>query len=87
MDASGCRNYETVKDSPSYLIGVMDGMAKKKTNADRIRSMSDEELLSFLLGIGINDGCPPGCPDVNVQCDGDCRRGIAIWLGSHAKED
>lgn len=44
MDASGCRNYETVKDSPSYLIGVMDGMAKKKTNADRIRSMSDEEL-------------------------------------------
>ena len=42
--ASQCPNHETVKESSAYLCGVLDERKRKKTNADRIRSMSDEEL-------------------------------------------
>lgn len=52
MSASACKNYETVKESPAYLIGLMDGRSEKKTNADRIRSMCDEELAAFFAKIG-----------------------------------
>ena len=31
MDATSCKNYETVKDSAAYLIGKLDG---KKEGAD-----------------------------------------------------
>ena len=46
--ASRCPNHETVKESGAYLCGVLDERNRKKTNADRIRSMSDEELVVFL---------------------------------------
>ena len=42
--ASRCPNHETVKESGAYLCGVLDERNRKKTNADRIRSMSDFEL-------------------------------------------
>ncbi len=44
MDAERCSNHETVKESPAYLVGLIDGRAKKKTNADRIRDMTDEAV-------------------------------------------
>ena len=46
--ANRCPNYETVKESGAYLCGVLDERKRKKTNADRIRAMSDEELASML---------------------------------------
>lgn len=46
--ASVCTNHETVKESGAYLCGVLDERNRKKTNADRIRAMSDEELADFL---------------------------------------
>ena len=46
--ASRCPNRETVKESSAYLCGVLDERKRKKTNADRIRAMSDEELAEFL---------------------------------------
>ena len=46
--ADRCPNYETVKESGAYLCGVLDERKRKKTNADRIRSMSDEELARWL---------------------------------------
>ena len=46
--ASRCPNHETVKESGAYLCGVLDERKRKKTNADRIRAMSDEELASML---------------------------------------
>lgn len=47
--ASKCPNHETVKESSAYLCGVLDERNRKQTNADRIRSMSDEELAEFLV--------------------------------------
>ena len=50
--ANRCPNYETVKESSAYLCGVLDERKRKKTNSDRIRSMSDEELATHLHDIG-----------------------------------
>lgn len=46
--ANRCPNYETVKESGAYLCGVHDERKRKKTNADKIRAMSDEELSEFI---------------------------------------
>ncbi len=54
--ASQCPNHETVKESGAYLCGVLDERNRKKTNADRIRSMSDEELAMLLYEIGYEGG-------------------------------
>lgn len=37
---------------------------KPKTNADRIRAMTDEELAKIL-----NGGCPPGGAKCNERCE------------------
>lgn len=42
--ASQCQSHETVTESAAYLCGVLDERNRKKTNADRIRAMSDLEL-------------------------------------------
>ena len=47
--ASRCPNHETVKESGAYLCGVLDERNRKKTNADRIRAMSDEELAQEMI--------------------------------------
>ena len=57
--ANRCPNYETVKESSAYLCGVLDERKRKKTNADRIRSMNDEELDCFLHKVTYGmDECP-----------------------------
>lgn len=70
--ASRCPNFETAQESAAYLCGVMDERKRKQTNADRIRSMTDEELAKTL---GDKCICPPtsGCAEV---C-GDC---VDCWL-------
>ena len=64
----------------------------QKTNADHIRSMTDEELAVFLEGFGVCHYCHEyeeasfveyGIPD----CDGDCERHILDWLKQPYKED
>ena len=51
---------DEVKDYPSYLDYPKPH--KEQTNADRIRSMSDEELAVFVRSIIIAEDCPaPGC--------------------------
>lgn len=35
MDATNCINYETIKDSTAYFIGLMDG--EKSTVQDRVK--------------------------------------------------
>ena len=54
--ASQCPNHETVKESGAYLCGVLDERKRKKTNADRIRSMNDEKLAMLLYEVGYDGG-------------------------------
>ena len=49
--------------------------SKVKTNADRIRAMSDEELVKF-----IEDTQIAGCPDPARSCRASCKDCIMDWL-------
>lgn len=84
MGAERCSNHETVKESPAYLVGIMDGRAEKKTNADRIRAMSDEELEEFAGKVSRCAGCPP--PNV-MECEDNCEKCWEIYLRRPAEED
>lgn len=46
--ASRCPSYETVKESAAYLCGVLDERKRKKTRADHIRTMDDDDLAKFI---------------------------------------
>ena len=86
--ASACPNHETVKESAAYLCGVLDERNRKKTNSDKIRKMTDDELATFLNKIVVNhhiknaDNCNH-CPLKGVKpCDTD---GISDWLQQPAE--
>ena len=57
---------------------------KPKTNADRIRSMTDEELADFLTG-DFCDFCELLC-GAPVVCGGQCREKCLEWLKKEVDE-
>ena len=67
---------------------ILKNEVPKKTNADKIRAMSDEELAEFL-----DDGvpsCTDYCPDFKAGCAFGCKykQGkdfLVKWLQSEAK--
>lgn len=60
--------------------GVTYGIAKVKTNADRIRAMSDEELAVMFFNYHFSFTCPEqGCHECKESCM-DC------WLDWLKKE-
>lgn len=54
---------------------------KSKTNADRIRAMSDEELVRFIEETQI-----AGCPTPARRCRASCKECILKWLQQPAGE-
>ena len=53
------------------------------TNADRIRAMSDEELMQFLFNeIPCENICSFCVPTMRTKskCDGHCKNGVLAWL-------
>ena len=77
------------KEQPS-LIGCTSGIPqrKKQTNADRIRSMSDEELAELLDSVD-NGGIR--ALDVDYPCDEctqktECEDCFKEWLQSEVEE-
>lgn len=56
---------------------------KKKTNADKIRTMSDEELAEFFIHTKTN--CEL-CNCLTNECLMDCSNGILEWLKSEAEQ-
>jgi hypothetical protein len=59
------------------------------TNADRIRAMSDEELMQFLFNeVSNNTICSFCVPTMRTKCkcDGHCKNGILEWLKQPAEE-
>ena len=53
------------------------------TNADRIRSMTDEELCKFLGECKFCDICEEGCD--NCTYNGDCNKRLLEWLQKPAE--
>lgn len=69
------RKTEETKTGVTYVI------AKEKTNADRIRAMSDEELAKWIVGEHFSPHCPvTHCPMVE-----DCEDCWLSWLKEEVK--
>lgn len=60
-------------------------LAAPPTNADHIRSMSDEELAQFIPNWSYTDACK--CGEHYVDCNNECEKCVADWLQQPAKED
>ena len=56
---------------------------KRKTNADRIRAMSDEELTEFLYQCEFCDLCNEGCDACTYN--GYCDKRLLDWLKQPAE--
>ena len=55
----------------------------RKTNADRIRSMSDEELAVYMAFVGkVNKGCPV----MSINCQESCNKCWLDWLKGEVEE-
>lgn len=67
---------QVIKDMKKYGLAVMS----PKTNADRLRSMSDEELATFF---GTLPCCPPGNADElcfpDNTCGADTKMMVKCW--------
>ena len=82
--ASRCPNHETVKESGAYLCGVLDERKRKKTNADRIRAMSDAQLVQMLT-IGRGGFNCSKCAE-SEDCGQNCEVQCLKWLQQPAEE-
>ena len=73
--------------SVDYLVGT-SSVKKRQTNADRIRNMSDEELVELITG-SPNFDCADYCDSFTQGCAFNCNkkdREIALkWLQSEAE--
>ena len=80
--ADRCPNYETVKESGAYLCGVLDERKRKKTRADKIRAMSDEELAD-IISREVGYCAPSGYCE---KTSNDCKACWLDWLQQPAEE-
>ena len=81
--ADRCPNYETVKESGAYLCGVLDERKRKKTNADKIRAMSDEELSKVIREPFCDKRTHEEC---TISYCGVCDQCVLDWLQQPAEE-
>ena len=72
---------DEVKNYPPYLDYPKP--YKQITNADKIRSMSDEELCKFLGEYKFCDICDEGCDSCTYN--GDCDKRLFDWLKQPAE--
>ena len=94
MEHDGCKlcKYENCSMESKECIGCKQNAVDKytrMTNADRIRSMSDEELTEFI--VGLNDHCLAGiglcdCSKENKSCSEICESKTRKWLQSEVEE-
>ena len=62
---------------------------KPKTNADRIRSFSDEELADYIFGVSVHEKPCVLCSDDCDFCeltDEECKNRTLEWLQSEVEE-
>ena len=68
----------------NYSMGLHKWEPKPMTNADRIRSMTDEDLMRFLLRVGTLEN-RPWCDD--EPCNNRyCSECITEWLKKEVRE-
>ena len=90
MKCINCVNFkdewcEKVIDSPHPDIERDCHHFVIKTNADHIRSMTDEELARFIPNWSYTDACK--CGEHYVDCNNECEKCVAEWLKQPYKEE
>lgn len=74
-----CKDCEKEKSCPGLHTGPHKNCFRQKTNADRIREMTDAELELFLPNWSYTNACKAGERDY-VGCDNECEKCVAEWL-------
>ena len=92
VDCKTCE-LEKLCDMPEFVKNDLKKCAtytqkKPQTNADRIRSMSDEELAEFLIGFDVCDLCKLEVDECfkTTDCEKRSVKVTVEWLKSEAKE-
>ena len=58
-----------------------------KTNADRIRAMTDEELAEKITNeMHGNIWCEIACSETDYVCDGACEQHVLKWLKENVRD-
>jgi hypothetical protein len=69
---------------PDIFDMTYDAVGKQKTNADRIRAMSDEELARFIPDWSYTNACK--CDEQPyVDCNNECEKCVLEWLKQPAE--
>jgi hypothetical protein len=91
MNGSGCRNCPVKPCETMHYRGsacsaqrAKFGLGDPMTNADRIRSMTDEGLAKWLDSLRYGFGCEL-CANVAEKCDENCVEHFVEWLQQPAE--
>ena len=93
MTCKQCKHIDRCMSEASFLGQVFDPDYDGEhscpefdtfTNADRIRTLSDEELAEFLGEYRFCDICDEGCDACTYH--GDCGKRLLDWLKQPAEE-
>ena len=76
-----CDHSENCDNCDVWVLGK--GGKEVPTNADRIRAMSDKELVDFLGEYRFCDICDEGCEACTYH--GDCDKRLMEWLKQPAE--
>lgn len=66
-------------------LGCCNRIVTQKTNADRIRDMSDDQLAKWLCSLMTAECCDQRCPARDICSLGD--NGLVKWMKQPAEED
>ena len=81
------KEHLSIMDKDYPLIHKFITESKSKTNADRIRNMSDEELAEFLAYNAYCEECYVEKDDSCCYPDGTCKQKHLDWLQSEAEQE
>ena len=79
-----CKKYDDCRSGSGLTWPCGAYVPAQTTNADRIRAMSDEELVKFLYNYKFTDMCEEGCNLCHYH--GNCESRLADWLQQPAEE-
>lgn len=93
MEHDGCKlcKYENCSMESKECLGCKHNSVDKytrMTNADRIRSMSDEELADYIFGVSVHEKPCVLCSDDCDFCeltDEECKNRTLEWLQSEVE--
>ena len=92
MKGSGCNNCPVKGCTAAYRGSRCAHLREQagvetdpKTNADRLRAMSDEELAAWVCSHMTPDCCELRCPARDICSLGD--NGLVKWMKQPAEED